>query len=340
VRRLHFVGSGLLALMLLGSGCVKRVTVPEVLAARPQLPTEELIARINGYADIQTFAAQGTIRVRNYFTGVDNKADDLPGGNGLIRLQRPEKIRVQVKAPVINSQVADMVSDGQQFRLAMWEPKKRFLRGTNLKDYERLTADDVKGARDPEVAKAGGLVNMRPQHLTDAFLIKPASVNERIEIFREEVRQEEADKRPGKSKRAVIKSYSVLYVVERNNGRMELRRKFWFDRTQDNQLARQQTFDNGSGRLASDISYSDWAVVPENNRSWPTRVVVDRFNDGYKLELKLEPESMELNLVLPGTTFVLENINKFEEIDLDAPRKSSTAKAIRQSFVQAVPALR
>jgi hypothetical protein len=301
------------------------VSVPQLLPANESIPTDDLIGRINAYDRVKTFGAQGSVDVLNYFTGVGGKADDFPAANGLLRLQRPGSIRVLVKAPVINSPVADMVSDGQQFRLAMFQPKKRFLRGTNLKDYERMAASQLRGATDPDVVKAGGLVNMRPQHLTDAFLIRPVEVGEQTQVFREEVKQEEA----GKGKRRVLKSYTVLYVAERNEkGQMELRRKFWFDRTQKNTpLARQQIFDNGGGKLASDISYSNWGPVPNGRLEWPTTVIIDRFNDGYKLEVILERELIEPDMELPDTAFVLENTEKFEEIDMDAPRKSSAGQA-------------
>ncbi|HWC76046.1 MAG TPA: hypothetical protein VG778_01210, partial [Blastocatellia bacterium] len=52
----------------------------------------------------------------------------------------------------------------------------------------------------------------------------------------------------------------------------------------------------------------------------------DRFNDGYKLELILDRDLMEPDVELPNTTFILENTEKFEEIDMDAPRKSSAGQ--------------
>jgi hypothetical protein len=300
------------------------VTVPQLLPINEPVSTEDLVSRINAFEKVKTFAAQGLFDVRSYYTGVGGKADDFPAANGILRLQRPDNIRVKIRVPVINSSVADMVSDGQQFRLAMFQPKKRFLRGSNLKDYDRMAASDVRDYKDPDVAKAGGLVNMRPQHVTEAFLIKPVLAGQQSQVFREEVKQEEA----GPSKRRVYKSYSVLYVVEPNaNGVMELRRKFWFDRTQkNNPLARQQIFDNGTGKLASDIFYSNWGPVANSTLEWPGVVVIDRFNDGYKLELILDRDLMEPDVELPNTTFILENTEKFEEIDMDAPRKSSAGQ--------------
>ncbi|HEV8485333.1 MAG TPA: hypothetical protein VGV87_17455 [Blastocatellia bacterium] len=325
MRRSYFLTSCLIISALFGSACIRRVSVPPLLPANESVPTDALINRINAYESVKTFGAQGTVSLRNYFTGVDSKVDDFPAGNGLLRLQRPSNIRLVVKAPVINSQVADMVSDGQQFKLVMHYPTdhKRFLFGSNLKDYERMAADRTQSSNNADVNRVGGAVNMRPQHVTEALLIKPLEVNDRTAIFREEIKQEE----PGKGKRRVVKSYSVLYVVERNDAKLELSRKLWFDRTQpDTPLARVQIFDVGSGKLASDITYSDWVKVPDSNLAWPTKVTIDRLNDGYKLTLLFEKDSIQPDVELTNRTFVLENTEKFEEIDLDAPRKSSAGQ--------------
>jgi hypothetical protein len=310
---------------MFASGCVRRVTVAEVVPIQEAVSTEELVNRINSYSEVRTFSAQAYVLVRNYFTGVGTKADEFPEANGAIRLQRPANIRMQVKAPVISSRVADMVSDGQQFRLAIFYPssKRQFVRGSNLKDLDRMGVDEIKDMTDPEMVRAGGLINMRPQHVTDAFLIKSTEINDRTEVFREEVRQDDVTGASGKKKKPVERTYYVLYVLERNDkGFLDLRRKYWFDRTQrDTPLVRQQIFENGGGKVSSDITYSDWFTISGTSRKLPAKVIVDRRSDGYRIELTLEKETVEINLDLPETTFVLENTEGLKEVNLDAPRK-------------------
>lgn len=317
-----------LAMALAGSACIRRVSVPEALGVNPPVATEELINRVNSFAAIKTFSAQAGVQVINYFTEKNTKADIFPEANGQVRFQRPENIRMRVTAPVINSQVADMVSDCQQFRLAIHYPrdKQQFLFGSNLSQLERMAADEIKNAKDPQLTQAGGLLNMRPQHITDAFLIKTPSITERSEVFREEVRQEEPDTRSGKKGRMVARSYYVIHVIEHNqNGQAELRRKFWFDRNQSGTpLVRQQTFEDGNGKLGSDIRYYDWFTVPNTNWQWPKRVMIDRRSDGYGLNLTLEKDTVEINVELPETAFTLENAEKYKEVNLDAPRQAPT----------------
>ena len=313
-----------LAFALLNSACIKHVTVAENLAVNPPVSVDELVNRINSFREVNTFGAQGTIVVRNYFTGKDNKADEFPGANYLIRLKRPESIRLNVKAPVIGKQVAEMATDGNGFQLAIFYPdeKRQFLYGTNVNEITRMSKVESK---DPTLLKAGGLLNMRPQHYTDAFLIHP--IGGVFEVFREEVLQEEADTRPGRKNKRVNKSYYVLYVIERNKTGenktiAELRRKFWFDRNQSGTpLARQQTFET-DGRLASDISYINWLGVPNTDKFWPEEVIVDRRNDGYQIKLILERDSIEINPELPDGAFRLENKERLKEVNLDEPRKT------------------
>lgn len=312
---------------LLGSACVRKVNVNELLPVDPRpLATDELINRINAYSQVQTFSAQADVTVRNYFTGEGTKADEFPAATGLIRFKRPENTRMKVT--FVGWDVADMVSDGQKFKLAVFKPqeKRRFVFGSNLADIERMNATEIKGTNDPQLTKAGGLVNMRPQHITDSFLIKPITEEDRPNVFREEVRQVEPDTRPGKKNRLVERSYYVVYVLERDEkSQLKLRRKFWFDRSQaGTPLARQQTFENGVGRLASDVTYSEWFTAPNSTSLWPKHVVIDRRNDGYRLELELVRETVEVNAELPDTTFSLENTEKLEEINLDEPRKTAT----------------
>ena len=328
MRRISLFTILFLSVALFGSACIRKVTVAEVLPVQGQLSTEELIARIDSYGRVDTFSAQAGVLVRNYFTGKENKAEEFPEANGAIRFRRPENIRMLVTAPIVNTKVADMVSDGESFRLAIYYPKdkRQFVHGSNLGDLDRMTTDELNKAKDPRLAEAGGLINMRPQHVTNAFLIKPTPTSGRADVFREEVLIEEPDDRPGKKGRKVVRGYYVVYVLERGEkGEAELRRKFWFDRTrQGTPLVRQQTFENGAGRLAGDVTYSKWFKAQNSSSELPGRVIIDRRNDGYRLDLRLEPETVEVNAELPMTTFVLENNENLEEINLDAPRKATT----------------
>ena len=51
-------------------------------------------------------------------------------------LKRPENIRLIIQVPVAKTKLAEMVSDAQHFKVAVYYDKyKRFLLGTNNADY-------------------------------------------------------------------------------------------------------------------------------------------------------------------------------------------------------------
>ena len=54
----------------------------------------------------------------------------------------------------------------------------------------------------------------------------------------------------------------------------------------------------------------------------PKRVVIERHNDGYRLELELLPDTVEINTDLPEKVFDLDNTEHLPDLDLDAPRKA------------------
>jgi hypothetical protein len=303
------------------------VKVPELLPVKAPVSTAELVERINAHSRTRSFSAQSTISVRDYFTGKPDRARDFPAGTSLLSLQQPEQVRMLVT--FLGKEIADMTSDGRQFRLAVLYPddKRMFVYGSNLNEYQRLAEEDLKTTKDERLKDAGALANIRPQHITDAFIIKPIPADQTVEFFREEVLQIEPDTRAGKSGRLVERTYYVLYLLERKEtNRLHLRRKFWFDRTQDGTpLARQQTFDNGDGKLASDISYSDFFQVPNSDRLWSKIINIERRHDGYSVKLELEKDSVEVDPQLPGKVFILENTRQLKEVNLDEPRTTSTS---------------
>jgi len=314
--------SGLLVSALSAVGCIRKsATLPQTLALHNPVSMDELVQRVNSYQDIRTVAAQVEIGVTDRYAGYRyNDAD------GALRLQRPEKIRLRITAPIVNAEVVDMTSDGREFKSALFRPKDKamFVHGSN--SLKSVRADEIKNAEDPRLKEAGALANIRPQHIIDAFMIKPIeTADNKNEVFREQDIEIEPDTRPNKKGHFVNRTYYVLYVLERGDGGgVELRRKFWFDRTQaGTPLVRQQTFEDGDGRIASDIIYSDFFYPADSKWPWAQTVNIRRPNDGYEMLVRLaDKDSIQINPELPLTTFVLENTEHLKELDLDHPADS------------------
>ena len=76
--------------------------------------------------------------------------------SGFVLAARPEMIRVIGQAPVVGTNIFDMVSDGQMFRIFI-PSKNQFLVGPT--QFERTTKNPIE--------------NLRPQHLLDALFWTP-----------------------------------------------------------------------------------------------------------------------------------------------------------------------
>jgi hypothetical protein len=326
----------IIAILAVGvlSACVKKVPVPLDLKSAPPVPIEELVSRINSYEKITSFTAQTGIYVFDHLTGEDGTANRFPGADGMLVFARPDKIRIKVNAPIVGSDVADMTSDSEQFRLAVYWPKedRMYIHGTNLNELRRMNADDIKDAKDPRLKQAGALANIRPQHITDAFIIKPIPLDGRVEYFKEEDKEVEPNPKPTRKNKMVSRTYDVLYVLQRgDSGRLHVRRKFWFDRTRPGvPLVRQQTFENGDGRLGSDVVYDDFFSVPNTGLAMARTIKISRPNDGYDIWLLLNQDSVDVNPELPGTAFVLENREHMKDMDLDKQGKDSIPAELRE----------
>ena len=181
--------------------------------------------------------------------------------SGFILAQKPAQIRMIGQAPVIASNVFDMVSDGQTFRIYI-PSKKKFLVGP---------ANLERSAKNP-------IENLRPQHLLDALLWPPITPQEPV-IF-EECNQ-------------ASERYYVLSVLRAGSGAdaggsasspaWELARKVWFDRA-DLSIVRLQSY-GPAGRLATDAKYSDWQ--PSGGVKYPRDIQLQRPHDDYQVEVKI-----------------------------------------------------
>jgi len=170
---------------------------------------------------------------------------------------------------------------------------------------------------------------LRPQHLTDALMIRPIDVRAGGRIYAQsEYFQEEDDTRPqAKKGTRVMRGYYLLEELSEPSGNeARVLRRFWFDRVNGIKLSRVQTYDE-RGLLVTDVSYFNEKAFGENaTASLPSRVEITRPQEQYKLSISYqEPTAVQLNKEYRPEAFVLENKWQLPEIDLDAQNK----KAIR-----------
>ncbi len=306
----------LLSLGLIGCARLAKVSdtsIPRMVTPVVTADFSQLLAQLKPFTEVQTLRAS-RIALRFIEPQAETRWRDA---DAIVVLQRPDRIRLVIQIPVTKSRVAEMVSEANHFKVAVYQERPSFILGTNDADYaqwrERLGKD-----------KQSALANARPFHFTDALLMRPLHTGESGYAYSlEEQLQEESETKPNqKTVTHVLRSYYVMSELKlAENGQAYTLRRFWFDRTDNLLLKRQQIFD-GRGGLVTEVTYSNYQKLGEANAATLPRVVlVSRPHDGYGARFSFSPENFELNPELPQTAFVLENKENLPETDLDKPVK-------------------
>jgi hypothetical protein len=166
--------------------------------------------------------------------------------DGEVVVQRPAMILLKVQVPVIKTDVAQMTSDGKTFRVAILNDGgsgkfKKFVKGTNDADYSKLQRSLDRSDDGGEIKRnVNAFANLRPQHFTDALLVRPidpANVYTISTIFQIEKDETQNKKSPLYT---VMRGYYLLdEFAKLDDGSLRITRRFWFDRVGGIRLARQ-----------------------------------------------------------------------------------------------------
>lgn len=339
-RFTRFFRSRLLLLLILStsaisfSGCGlfnthKKVQVPSLLTPLADASTNQLMGEVNQLAAINSVHGKVDILFEDTSFAEQGVADKYRQADGTLIVQRPGKIYLIIQVPFIATDIAQMTSDGQSFRVAVLqgaEKYKRFVKGTNNAVYEKLDMDGETDTTKKKKTMSGmetvnALSNLRPQHLTEAFMISPIAPPSEtaLNYAKSEFFQEEPDTRPQAKKNArVVRGYFLLEEMSASSAaESRLLRRFWFDRVNGIRLARIQTFDE-RGQLITDVSYVDDKAFGERGRKLPSRIDITRPHDRYRLSITYQsPASVDIDKEFRPEAFVLENRWKLPEVDLD-----------------------
>src|SRR6185295_11535527 len=296
----------------------------------------QLIQEVNRLSTVKSIHGKVDIRFEDTSFASAGIADQYRLVDGTITLQRPSQIYLIIQFTFVD--IAQMASDGEHFRVAVLQGNdkyKRFVKGTNSADYGKFDADG-NGATAQQTAQqktekitVSALSNLRPQHLTDAFMIRPIESNNSLVYAQSEFFNEEPDtRRQAKKDARVMRGYYFLDEFSTAApGDAKLMRRFWFDRVGGIRLARVQSYDE-RGQLITDVSYSNEKALGSGpTASLPSRVEITRPQDQYKLSISYQDSaSVELNRDYPPRAFVLENKWGLPEVDLDAQNKKAANK--------------
>jgi hypothetical protein len=324
-----------------GSGCSRfyksKVTVPPLLAPLKEAAPGELIAVVNRLAQVQSLRGKIDIQFLDNSFAQCGVTEKYRTAEGDVILQRDGKIYLVINGP-FSVKIAEMTSDGERFRVAVLQGDdkwRRFLKGTNTANYQRIDSGVAEvdcGKGDQKTAQlqqraASAFSGLRPQHFTDALLLRPvggSGAEKDLLYVRSEAFAEDIDTRPKAKKDArVVRGYYQLdEIAPEPEGRGRLLRRFWFDRYGEITLARLQTFGE-HGELTTDVIYRDQKSFGEATKyTLPAAIEITRPQDRYSLRITYQtPDAVKVDQTWPAEVFVLENKSNLPEVDLDARKQ-------------------
>jgi outer membrane lipoprotein-sorting protein len=207
------------------------------------------------------------------FTGIMKQ---YPRVSGFILAEKPDLVRVIGQAPVIGTNIFDMVSDGKTFSIYI-PSRNEFLTGPA----------DVQQTPDQNAAE-----NLRPQHLMQAVFWEPIPPADPVLL------EQATD---GTSSDYVLTVANPGVSSQQPDGAADwtIARKIWFERAALT-MARIQIYGN-DGQVESDIHYAQWQ--PFETVPYPQQITLVRPVEGYTLAIavtKLTP-----NTTIEPSRFVL-----------------------------------
>lgn len=293
----------LFAFVLL-TGCGFRTSHPVKMrtstAILQEATLEQLVENVNVNADkLKTLKA--TVDIDSSVLEVKkDKVTDNPQFAGLILVRKPEMMRMRMLVPVVRNTAADMVSNGQNFSLAI-PSRSQFIVGSN---------------RQPTKPSPQPIYNMRPQHISDALLLKPIDPEKEIAVLENTT---EIVKDP-KSHKDVEQGAYTLIVIDKDPQGNFLSRKIVFSRT--DLLPHEQFIYDRQARL---VTYAHYENFSDNaGVMFPGIVTVQRPIEGYSLTISFV--KLDVNVPLTDEQFVLTQPAGSQLINLDT---QSSAAAIR-----------
>lgn len=319
---MHFLSRSRIVLLLLGflalTGCAVKAqheTTRRLISAvnLREATLDQLLANLDASAArLQTLKL--TVEM-DLSTGGEKKGivTDYRQVSGYVLVRKPEMLHMIVRAPVVGSRLVDMVSKGKTFALAFNSPtSSKYLIGSN---------QVIVPSENP-------LLNMRPQHVLDALLIKPVDRDAgEIAVLEQSV---DVIKDPKSHKEALRPNY-VVVVISKDEAGAYLSRRIVFGR--DNLMPHEQYLYNRQGQLVTvaNYEYASAAASDSAEGDFPGVIQIQRPVEEYSIKLTVEKTSINLPLgddqfevtQPPGSTLI--NVDE-RAIQKQAELKAADAK--------------
>ncbi len=208
------------------------------------------------------------------FTGIMKQ---YPRVSGFILAEKPNFVRVIGQAPVIGTNIFDMVSDGKTFSIYI-PSKNQFLTGST----------SVQNAADTAVQ------NLRPQHLMQAIFWEPIPAQD-VVLLEQAMNNNSHDY----VLTVASESRGSSNPAETAQGDWRILRKIWFERA-GLTMDRIEVYGN-DGQVESDIHYAQWQ--PFGAVQYPQKITLERPAEGYTLAITVT--KLTADATIDASRFVL-----------------------------------
>lgn len=272
VHRLRSVAAlGVLALAMPAlTGCVslfvskRKLLVPVAPATVQTASADQLVAELNQSWDkFQSLTATVDI-LASHLKTKEGIATDYPNFRVNLLLRKPNALRVLGHAPIIQTTLFDLASDGTRFTLVVPSEKKIF---------EGLNAS--KGTSDKWYE------NLRPDPLFNSMVIRGLDPEEFYSVTSESITEEDAAK-----KHLMLHPEYVLSIVRRKPNSQELYpvRVVRFHR--EDLLPCEQDLYDDQGIMETQVIYGPYKDF--QGQKFPSTITLKRPQDEYQLVMTVE----------------------------------------------------
>ncbi|HWZ50401.1 MAG TPA: hypothetical protein VNW54_02945 [Granulicella sp.] len=277
-------------LLLLGvapvlTGCYKHTRIvqqirpPEVVM---DATATDLVRKLNTNFDaLQTLNTSITLTA-SVGGGHAGKVTTYTSVKGYILLRKPRDIRVILQAPLLGSVLANMVSDGKNFKLVI-----------PVAPYNKA----IVGTEEIKTPSKHALENLRPSVFFDAFLIHGVGPDDDVALTQSDrllttdVRKHQVIEEP---------DYDLAVLHKQAGNILETARVVRYSRS--TLLPFQQDIYDDKGRIVTTVLYSNYQRF--GDLDFPMSIDIRRPYDEY--ELKIDVTKLTANKTLDNDSFNLE----------------------------------
>jgi hypothetical protein len=242
----------------------RKLPLPVAPSTVQTASADQLVALLNDqWAKFQSLTATVDIQA-SHLKAKEGVATDYPSFRANLLLRKPNSLRVLGKAPLVQTLMFDLGSDGSRFTLIV-PPRNKAYQGLNAS----------KGT------SPNWYENLRPDPFFNAMVVRGLDKDELYSVISESITEEDAA-----NKRLLLHPEYELNIVRRKTGSQELYpvRVVHFHR--EDLLPYEQDLYDDKGTLETQVIYGPYQNFDGTN--YPGKITLKRPQDEYQLIMTVE----------------------------------------------------